>query len=254
LKPIALFDSHLHIIDKRFPLTANNGYLPNAFACADYLASLSNYELRGGAIVSGSFQGFDQQYLIAALKTLGDRYVGVTQLPASATDVEILALANHGVKAVRFNLKRGGSEDVAQLSNMAARVFELANWHVELYADAAELGELYPFLIKLPAVSIDHLGLTKAGFNTLCKLVENGVKVKATGFGRVNFDVGEALKTLYSINPKALLFGSDLPSTRAPRPFDPQDIVLIQDCLGSAAAKLVLCDNAQEFYGLPKST
>ena len=43
--------------------------------------------------------------------------------------------------------------------------------------------------MSLPAVSIDHIGLSKAGFLTLLKLAEKGVRVKATGFGRVDFDV-----------------------------------------------------------------
>ena len=29
-----LFDTHLHIIDKRYPLVQNNGYLPEEFTCA----------------------------------------------------------------------------------------------------------------------------------------------------------------------------------------------------------------------------
>ncbi len=35
--------------------------------------------MHGGAIVSGSFQGFDQRYLIASLQALGKGFVGVAQ-------------------------------------------------------------------------------------------------------------------------------------------------------------------------------
>ena len=41
-------------------------------------------------------------------------------------------------------------------------------------------------LVSLPAVSIDHLGLSKAGFPTLLRLAEKDVRVKAAGFGRVD--------------------------------------------------------------------
>lgn len=61
----------------------------------------------GGAVVSGSFQGFDQDYLVAALKELGPSYVGVTQLPFSVSAEEILRLHRGGVRAIRFNFKRG---------------------------------------------------------------------------------------------------------------------------------------------------
>lgn len=243
-----VFDSHFHIIDKRFPLVPNNGYLPGDYSCADYLERMWGYNLVGGAIVSGSFQAFDQSYLLDALHTLGPAFVGVTQLPFSVTDQELLDLEWAGVRALRFNLKRGGSEEVAHLDAMARRVHEVVGWHVELYVDSAELAGLYGTLAALPAVSIDHLGLSKTGFGTLLKLAEKGVRIKATGFGRVDFDVKTALREIYAANPDALMFGSDLPSTRAPRPYSDEDYALVVEALEDAAAEKVLYGNAVAFY------
>lgn len=243
-----LFDSHFHIIDRRFPLVPNNGYLPDDLTCSDYRSQLSAYDLRGGAVVSGSFQAFDQSYLLDALHTLGPLFVGVTQLPATVSDQEILDLDGAGVRAVRFNLKRGGSEDLRHLDAMARRVHELAGWHVELYVDSRELDSLFGTLEALPAVSIDHLGLAREGFGTLLKLAERGVRVKATGFGRVDFDVPAALRELYAANPKVLMFGTDLPSTRAPRPYADSHFLLVAETLGEEAARAVYYDNAAEFY------
>jgi predicted TIM-barrel fold metal-dependent hydrolase len=81
-------------------------------------------------------------------------------------------------------------------------------------------------------------------------LVERGVWVKASGFGRVDLDVKAALKDLYHANPEALMFGTDLPSTRAPRPFATADVRLIQEVLGTEAAQRVFYDNAAAFYRL----
>ena len=248
LKDYPLFDAHLHIIDKRFPLVPNNGYLPNTFTHNDYLSRVSQYQLCGGAVVSGSFQGFDQSYLLEALKNLGPSFVGVTQLPHSVSDQEILELNQAGVRAVRFNLMRGGSEDIQHLQTLASRVHELAGWHVELYVDSADLEPLYQILVQLPAVSIDHLGLSQRGFKTVAQLAEKGVKVKATGFSRVDFPVADALKTLYAANPESLLFGTDLPSTRAPREYSDQDFLLVLDALGPDAATQVFSSNAVKFY------
>jgi predicted TIM-barrel fold metal-dependent hydrolase len=248
LKRFPLFDSHFHIIDRRFSLTPNNGYLPDDLTCSDYRAQTGKYDLRGGAVVSGSFQAFDQSYLLDALHTLGPQFVGVTQLPASVTDREILDLDRGGVRAVRFNLKRGGSEDVRHLEAMARRVHELAGWHVELYVDSRELDGLYDTLISLPSCSVDHLGLAKEGFGILLKLAEKGVRVKATGFGRVDFDVPTALKELHAANPQALMFGTDLPSTRTPRPYRDEDFLLVIDTLGDEAARAVFYDNAATYY------
>ena len=243
-----IFDSHFHVIDKRFPLIANNGFLPGNFTCTDYLDRMKGYRLIGGAVVSGSFQAFDQGYLLDALDKLGPSFVGVTQLPATVSDEELLSLHTAGVRALRFNLKRGGSEEVRHLDTMARRVHEVVGWHVELYVDSTELAGLYNTLVSLPAVSIDHLGLSKEGFGTLLKLAEKEIRVKATGFGRVDFDVRTALREIYSINPDSLMFGTDLPSTRAPRPYTDEDFSLIVEALGDEGAEKVLSKNAVAFY------
>jgi len=248
LRSLPLFDAHFHIVDARFPLVRNQGYLPEEFPCEEYLRRTRSYNLAGGAVVSGSFQAFDQDYLRAALGRLGPAFVGVTQLPATASDAEILELDAAGVRAVRFNLKRGGSEGLQHLDPLARRVYELARWHVELYIDAKDLGELYPTVAALPAVSIDHLGLSREGLPLLLKLAERGVRVKASGFGRVDFDVASALRNLHAANPQALMFGTDLPSTRAPRPYCDEDFLLVIEALGEEKARAVLCDNALAFY------
>jgi len=248
LNQFEIFDSHFHIIDHQFPLIPNHGFLPNEFTSDDYLKRMTPYDLCGGAIVSGSFQALDQSYLVNALNKLGPSFVGVAQLPVTVSDDEVIQLDRAGVRAVRFNLKRGGSEGLRHLSSMAQRLYELAGWHVELYVDSTDLPELYDILIGLPSVSIDHLGLSQSGLSLLLKLVEKGVRVKATGFGRVNFDVKRTLQDLYSANPGSLMFGTDLPSTRAPIPYTDNDFLLVVDALGESDAANVLSRNAIDFY------
>lgn len=248
--PGGIFDAHLHIVDPRFPLVPNRGYLPPPFTCADYRAAVHGLGVSGGAVVSGSFQAFDQGYLLAALAGLGAGFVGVTQLPAGVSDAEILRLDAAGVRALRFNVRRGGSADLDALPSLAARVHELAGWHVEFYIDSVDLAAIEPLLGRLPRYSIDHLGLSQAGFATLCRLAERGAGIKATGFSRGDLDVAAALRTLHAANPECLLFGTDLPSTRAPRPFGPGDIALLREALGEAAAQRVLGANGRRFYRL----
>ena len=245
-----LFDAHCHIIDKAYPLIPNNGYVPDFFSVDDYLARTRELGVVGAAVVSGSFQGFDQTYLIAALKRLGKGFVGVTQLPASVTDAELQTLNQHGVRALRFNLKRGGSEQLDQLESLAKRVYDCVGWHSELYIDSRELAPLYERLLRLPALSIDHLGLSHEGLPTLLRLAEHGVRIKACGFGRVDFDVPQVLKDIHAANPNALMFGTDLPSTRAPRTFENNDIDIVVNALGETGAQKALWQNARDFYRL----
>jgi hypothetical protein len=117
---------------------------------------------------------------------------------------------------------------------------------VELYVDVATVD--LARLVRLPKVVVDHLGMTTAGLEPLLHLVEAGASVKATGFGRVELEVVEALRAVAKVNPGALLFGTDLPSTRARRPFEPADIDLIVETLGEANARLALYDNGMALY------
>lgn len=243
-----VFDSHLHIIDPRFPLVPNQGYIPEPFTCADYLNRAKPLDIAGGAVVSGSFQGYNQTHLLDALQTLGSSFVGVTQLPSTVADAKIRELDRAGVRAVRFNLKRGVSADESVLSSFAKRIYKLVGWHVELYVDGSDLPDLFDVLVSLPKVVVDHLGLSRSGLPTLLQLVEHGVCVKATGFGRLNFDPRPVLRDIASANSNALLFGTDLPSTRAPRSFRNQDLHMMMDVLTRKQAAKALFENAMALY------
>jgi len=225
---LAVFDAHLHIIDPRFPLVANQGYIPDPFTVDDYRDA---FDAAGGAVVAGSFQR-GTTYLVDALERLGPTFVGVVELHDPA-DEEIVRLDAVGVRGVRFNLHRGGELDEA----LAWRVHELAGWHTEVYAGGATLGAQEDRLRELPRLSVDHLGLDAEALPVLQRL---GCMVKATGFGRVDLDV-EA--TLRALDPDKLLFGTDLPGTRARRPFAPRDLELV-----ASIAPQALADNARAWY------
>ncbi len=237
------FDAHLHIIDYEYQINENNGYMP-----LEYKSEVNSLNIIGGAIVSGSFQGFDQSYLIDTLNKLNGNYVGVTQLPHSVTDDELIFLNNQGVSGLRFNVKRGGSEDLSKLEYFAKRVNEVVGWHTELYIDSKKLSDIKTTIKKLPAVSIDHLGLSKEGLPHMLDLVEQGVKVKATGFSRTDLDIPNTFRSIYNINPEALMFGTDLPSTRAPYRFNENDIQIIENNFTNEECENIFYKNATKWY------
>lgn len=244
-----MFDAHVHIIDPRFPLVENHGYLPEPFTVADYRERVAalGVTVDGGAVVTASYQGTDQDYLVAALKELGPGWVGVTHLEPDATDEDILALDRAGVRAVRFNLRRSAT-DMKLLTTQALRAWELVGWHAEFYVDASLLLSLEPVFKKLPAVSIDHLGMSTRGLPYLLNLVDRGARVKATGFGRATIDdVGDALRRIHAVNPAALMFGTDLPGTRARRAFERTDLDIVTAAVGDGL-DAVLGGNARAFY------
>ncbi|MEA3156032.1 MAG: hypothetical protein QOK44_3621 [Betaproteobacteria bacterium] len=246
--PDAVFDTHFHIIDPRFPVMENQGFLPPTFTVEDYRARTAGLGISGGTVIAGSFQGIQTEYMYDALEKLGPTFVGVIQIAATVSDEEILRLNAAGVRAVRFNLYRGGSAGIADLDRLARRVHDVASWHAELYVDVATIEPIFDTLASLPKISIDHLGMTQAGLPKLLALAERGAKVKATGFGRTQVDVTAALRELAAVNPDCLMFGSDLPSQRARRPFMPSDMELIRHTLGADLARKAFRDNAVAFY------
>lgn len=246
-----IFDAHFHLIDPRYPLPGNNGYVPDPFTIDDYRARASRLDIGGGAVVAGSFQGFAQDYLVAALDELGPSYVGVTQLPASTSDAEILRLHDAGIRAIRFNLFRGDPGPLEDIEQLANRVYELVGWHSEFYLDAAALPDLATLLKRLPRASIDHLAMRDDSTGTLLALIESGVVVKATGFGRMQVTDPDALmRSIVDANPSGLLFGSDLPSTRAAVPFRDEDLLRVLHAVGEQHADAVIRGNAYRLYGL----
>jgi predicted TIM-barrel fold metal-dependent hydrolase len=243
-----LFDSHFHVIDPRFPLVPNQGYTPPPFTLDDYLEQARPLGVKGGALVSGSFQAYDQTYLIDTLGRLGPGWVGVTQVPADISDDDMIHLARIGVRALRFNILRGASTDMDAIIAQAKRAHDVTGWHAEFYADAAELRPHVSRLAALPRISIDHLGMSEAGLPVLLDLVAAGAWVKATGFGRVALDVPNALEQIAKQSPNALVFGTDMPSTRAKVPFSPADAELVRKVLGPNLSAKAFWDNPVALY------
>ncbi len=103
---MALFDSHLHIVDPRFPLVANQGYVPEPFTVEDYRARTHHLPVDGGAVVPGSFQRYDQTYLADALERLGPGFVGVAQVPPDIPNEEVLALGTPRSTSTRATCRR----------------------------------------------------------------------------------------------------------------------------------------------------
>lgn len=243
-----IFDSHFHIIDHRYPLQKNQGFLPEKFLVEDYCIAMQPCNLIGGIMVSGSFHGFDYSYLEPALCELGPTFFAVVQAPTTIDETTIRYLHSIGVRGIRFNFVRGNRLSVKKIQELAYKVHAIAGWHSEFYINACGLEELRTVLATLPSVSIDHLGLSYDASKHVIYLAEQGVKIKASGFGRVDFDIGTALQNIHHANRNSLMFGSDLPSTRAAHKFSTQDIKIIEDLFSPEEVKRILYQNALEFY------
>jgi predicted TIM-barrel fold metal-dependent hydrolase len=243
-----VFDAHFHVFDH--PMPGDRGFVPEPFRVADYRARAAALGVVGGVVVAGSMEGADPAPLLAAARALGPGFVVVAQVGPAMDEAGLAALAKCGVRGLRYNLWRGVWSSPSAAAEHAARAAAAAGLHAQVYADAAALTPVVGALGRLPAgLVIDHLGMTEAGLPVVLDLVGAGAKVKASGFGRVELGVERALERIAARDPTALMFGTDLPSVRARRPFAPDDVALVERVLGGGdAARAVLHDNAAAFY------
>lgn len=251
-----IFDAHFHIIDYDYHVEENNGFKPEEFTYSDYNKRTKelNLDVQGGVIISGSFQGLDTDYLkvIKEIEVLEGKkdFVGIINLDLKADNKQILALNDIGITGARFNIFRGNSTSIDNLVDIAKRLYDLVGWHVEVQINPEQLGTIKSKLLKIPRLSIDHVGLRESGLEHLYELASAGVKIKASGFGRLDFDPMEPLKKLYQINENCLMFGTDLPSTRvAPeKVFSQKDIKKLLSIFSNDELEKVMYKNAYNWY------
>ena len=172
--------------------------------------------------------------------------VEVAEATPEQDEADFARLAALGVRGLRYNLHRRARFGPGEAARHAARAARFG-LHAEIYCDAARLAPHVAALAGLPRLALDHLGLSEAGLPVTCDLARAGAKVKATGFGRVSLDVPRALEAIARAAPDSLMAGTDLPSTRAARPFRPDDLALLREVLGPLAAA-AFADTAWAFY------
>jgi len=73
--------------------------------------------------------------------------------------------------------------------------------------------------------------------------------VENAGFGRLDLPIRQALRAIAAVNPGALVFGTDLPGTRARRPFRSSDLALLIEALADPVLiRNALRENAIRLY------
>ena len=239
-----IIDCHFHIIGAR-DLQPDKAFAPPPFTVDRYLqltdrmADVDRWSrVVGGVVVGGSSQTREE----------GRNFVGVITGTTDLGADRVLELDAKGIRGIRFNLFKGQEIAVGDLENLARKVHDLAGWTTEVYFDVSSRPEVADLLPELPAVAIDHLGMSEQGIDRVTELAAEGVRVKATGFGRLDFPVADALERIHAANPRALMFGTDLPGTHAARRFDRSDVDVILDVLGEWEMPRVMRDNALAFH------
>ena len=169
--PPGTVDAHCHVFGPEavFPYAPERKYTPcdapkeKLFALRDFLGLDKN------VIVQASCHSKDNRAMVDALETSNNKAKGVAFVGEEVTDTELKWMDRAGVRGVRFNfIKRlvdFTPRDV--LHRIATRVAKL-NWHIVVYFEMADLGEMESFFTSLPTtVVVDHMACpdVKKGVN-----------------------------------------------------------------------------------------
>lgn len=156
------FDTHSHVFRRGLPLAATRRYAPTYDATAeDYLAQLDTNGISHGVLVQPSFLGFDNSYMLDALRRYPKRLRGIAVVdPAVIEEDELAAFDQQGVVGIRLNLAGLPLPDPTSppwrklLAWLAAH-----RWQVEVHREIKDLSPLVNQLLDGGVnVVLDHFG------------------------------------------------------------------------------------------------
>ncbi len=260
-------DCHFHIFGTfaRFPLDPGRHYTPPEASVAAYRAMADALGLQRMVVVQASPYGTDNRATLEAVRLLGAENTRAVAVVDDSFDAASLqAMADAGVRGVRFNLVSGNGTPEAQIAALAKRIAPLA-WHMQVYADGAKLAELAPVLAALPVpVVIDHCGGVKAAlgtahpqFTALLRLLDTGhvwiktCSYRASSAGPPWDDVAANVRALVQAAPERCVWGTDWPHTNMDAPPDTRHLLgqFLDWVPETALRQRILVDNPAQLYG-----
>ena len=207
----AIFDAHFHVIDPRFPLVPNQGYLPRAVHGRRLPRAVSRPRAAARSCPAPS-RPTTRRYLVDALQRLGPAFVGVAQVPPDDHRRRGAARCDAaGVRAFRANFHRGTAPDgLAGPRPAPPRARGLAPRGLRRPARPAAR-------CRAPRLVIDHLGGPR-GRAAGTAAPRRARRAREGHRASARSTTTSPPRCARSSPPtrRALLFGTDLPA-RAPR-------------------------------------
>jgi len=267
-------DCHAHICGPQ----ATYGYIPERIYTPPdallpaYRHLLATLGCERAVLVQPSFHGTDNRAMLAAMREAGASFRGVAVIGDDASEREIAALHEAGVRGARLNIvdvKTGKGElPLASIERLADRIKGFG-WHLEFLTHVDEFPDLDRTLARLPVECVfGHLGYVRAdkgtatpGFQALLRLLRAGrAWVKLTGPYRISTgplphaDTQAFAQALVEAAPDRLMWGSDWPHVKTewtiPMPSDGELADLLAEWVPDAGLrKRVLVDNPARLYG-----
>jgi len=267
-------DAHCHIFGPgdRFPYAIARSYTPPD-APKEKLAALHRHlGLERAVLVQASCHGTDNRAMLDAMAWSKGAWRGVAMVGKDASEGELEALHEGGVRGVRFNFVQhlGGAPDLAAVEKVIARVAKLG-WHLVLHLDAEDIVTYRQFLdrLRLPFI-IDHMGRIKAAlgleqkpFRMLLDLLRNELAwIKVSGPERISsagkpfHDAVPFARALIDAAPERVLWGTDFPHPNVKHmPNDGELVDLFAAiCDDEPTRRKILVDNPARLYWQDESS
>ena len=227
--PPGACDAHCHIFGPaaKFPYVPERRYTPPDAPKEKLRALHEHLGLSRAVLVQASCHGGDNRAMLDAIAWSKGAWRGVAMVGDEASESELRALHDGGVRGVRFNFVRhlGGAPDARVFERTLAMIAPLG-WHVVLHFDAEDI-EAHADLfrrMRVPFV-IDHMGRVDAGhgldqrpFAMLLELMKNllaWVKIsgpeRISATGRPFRDAIPFAAALVQAAPDRVLWGTDFP-------------------------------------------
>jgi predicted TIM-barrel fold metal-dependent hydrolase len=227
--PPGACDAHCHIFGPaaKFPYAPERRYTPPDSPRENLRVLHRHLGLSRAVLVQASCHGADNRAMLDAIEWSAGAWRGVAMVGEGATERELQALHEGGVRGVRFNFVRhlGGAPNSRVFERALAMIAPLG-WHVVLHFDAEDI-EAHADLfrrMRVPFV-IDHMGRVQARegldqkpFRMLLELMRNPrAWVKVSGSERVSstgkpyHDALPFAEALVRAAPDRVLWGTDFP-------------------------------------------
>ena len=277
--PANACDCHMHIYDAaRFPPArpGPQSRMQENAAAAQYRLLQQRLGTTRTVIVTPAAYVTDNRVTLDAIAQLGrEQTRGVAVVHPSVTDAELKALADGGIRGIRFTVfdPRSAAVSVDMIAPLAKRVADLG-WHIQIHMRADQILENAALLEGLPApVVFDHMGrlpqpdpLGHPAFALIRRMIDKGrtwVKLSGaymdTNAGAPTFADKTAVAQAYiAAAPERVVWGSDWPHPTETVEHKPNDAMLF-DLLsawapGEAQRARILVSNPEALYGFAKTT
>ncbi len=230
--PTGAIDTHVHVFESRYPMTANRGYNPPDSTLDDLKHLHATLGIDRVVFTQPSVYATDNSAILDGMNALNaetpDRARAVIATGLEITDEQIDDLDRAGVRGVRLNTdnKGGMPLEMDQIPELCERISPFG-WHIEFLFPGKDIIDLLPIFASVTVpMSIGHFayqpavdGVSAPGFQALLELMRQGnTWMKISGANRVSEtdlppydDVAPMAHALIDAAPDRIMWGTDWP-------------------------------------------